>query len=537
MNNNGGNIIYYNPFIMSEIGYDYDYFIKIDNWVPFIEDIIFTQAKNAIIAPVSSFYKMPPNLAFDSFMINPKRCYNTPEVRSHICHYLNYFEKFYDKSKELLVHFCRIKALIDFGCKDDEGNTYEYTKENFLSDIRMYILSESLYSKVWEMVNDNYTLKLVYKNKTNVGLQYSDTHGKYFMEISFFMNALIPLLMHFIHKKLIMNNAEIEEIILTTYNWLFERYINIPLMNQLGLQPADMYSKLYETTNTTMNRDQRNNSSLWDMSTIRGMDPTINSLDTANTLIIQVMPKYKFCENIIMYNFTSIRNTIKYNVTDIAYEYDFVSLNSSKKEGEDNSSQFDKFEARLVKQDEAKFIQNKFNAQRTMEYIIEKFGPFDEDEIQFVAKELTKNGRPFINRFQTKLIFMLFFKYFGDTISIYSINARDYIILMLAAKKILMSCGMVILPYIISGNVNRLITRSGINKKETTKLELSEYFFILRDKYANSKMVKNAMTIIANIISSDFEIIEYRDPSINGQKIDIIPDYIIDEILCYINMI
>lgn len=514
-----------------------NFWVAIDNWCPSPEDQIFKHAKNAIILPVSEFYRTEPSLAFDSFMINPKRCYNTPEVRSHICHYLNYFEKFYDKEHELLLHFYRIKAMIDFGVTDEFGNTYEYTKEKFFEDIRKYILSESIYSKVWKMDNDNYTLKLVYKNKTNAGLQYTDLHGKYFMEISFMMNVLIPLLMHFIYKKKILNNAEIEEIVLTSYNWLFDRYINTDLMYRLGLEPADMYSKLYETTNTTMLRDHRNNTGLWDMCAIRGMDTTINSLDAVNTIIVQVMPKYKYNENIIMYNFTAIRNTIKYNVSDISYEYDFVSLNSSKKEGEDNSSQFDKFEAHLIKQDESLYLMNKYTSEKVMEIIRQKFGPFDDAEIDFVIKELTKNGRPLFNKFQTKLIFLLFYKYFGDTRSPYNINARDYIVLMLAAKRILSSSGMVILPYIISGNVIRLITRSGINKKEMIKLESSEYFDIIQKKYNNPKIMKQILNIIANIISSDFEVVDYNDREMNGQRIEIISDYIIDEVLCFINLI
>lgn len=517
------------------------FWTKVDDWYPSDEDRIFRHVKNAVILEsISGFYGTEPSLTFESFMINPKRCYNTPEVRSHICHYLNYFEKFYDKEHELLIIYYRIKAMIDFGIVDVYGNVQQYTKEHFFSDIKKYVLSESIYAKVWRMNCDNYTLELEYKNKSNAGLQYTDLHGKYLMEISFMQNVLIPLTMHFIYKNHIMNNTEIEEIVLTTYNWLFERYTNEELMNSLGDEhkPADMFSKLYETTNTTMLRNYRSNSGLWDMSAIRGMDTTINSIDAVNTIIIQVMPKYIYTQNVIMYNFISIRNMIKYTVTEIAYEYDFVSLNSSKKEGEDGSSQFDKFEAHLIKQDEALYLQNKFTSDRTMEIIDQKFGPFDDKEIDFMLNELTKNGRPLFNKFQTNLIFSLFYNYFGDTRSPYSINVRDYIKLMLAAKRILTSYRMIILPYIISGNVVKLITRSGINKKEMAKLESSEYYGIIKNKYGNNPdIMKQILNIISNIISSDFEIIDYHNPDLNGQRINVISDYIIDEVLCFINLI
>ena len=62
-----------------------------------------------------------------------------------------------------------------------------------------------------------------------------------------------------------------------------------------------MYNKLYETTNTTVMNDYKHNTRLWNMSAIRGMDVVTNSLDAVNTTIIQVMPKYKYNSNIIMY--------------------------------------------------------------------------------------------------------------------------------------------------------------------------------------------------------------------------------------------
>lgn len=512
------------------------FWTKVDDWIPREEEKIFRENKNAIYLPVSQFYGVEPNLSFDSFVMNPKRCYNTQPVRSHICHYVNYFERFYDTDHELLLYYYRMKFLIDYGYTDENGNTRPYTISDFYYDIKRYILSESIYAKVWKMNIDNFNLVLNYKNKTNAGLQYTELHGKYLMEISFMMNVLIPLMMHFIYRNRILNNKNIESVILTVYNWLFERYTNVELMNKIGLEPADMFSKLYETTNTTMIRSFINDPILWEMCVIRGMDPTINSLEAVNTLIVQVMPKYNYNQNIVMYNFTSISNTIRYNVSDIAYEYDFVSLSSSKREGEDNASQFDKFEAHLIRQDEALCLQNKYNSRWTMNFIEQKFGPFDDDEINFMIKELTKDGKSLFNKFQQKLIFSLFYKYFGDTRGPYSINMRDYIVLMLSAKRMLIGHGMTILPYIISSNVNKIITRSGLNKKEMVKLEGSEYYDIMVKKYKNPKIVKQVLTSISIMIASDFDVAEYNS-DLNGKKITVIPDLIVNEFLMYTTLI
>ena len=165
--------------------YQGDYWTKIDDWIPTNpNDCIFRNVKNAILLPVSQFYGLEPNIAFDSFMVvSAKRCYNTDEVRDHICHYMNYFEKYYDTEHELLFYYYRMKQMIDFGIIDNQGNTYEYTKDQFISDIRKYIMSDSIYAKVGKMNEDNYQLDLCYKNKLNNGLQYTNKHGKYFMEI------------------------------------------------------------------------------------------------------------------------------------------------------------------------------------------------------------------------------------------------------------------------------------------------------------------------------------------------------------------
>ena len=89
-----------------------DYFwCAVDNWIPNEEDIIFRFSASAIIVPVSRYYGLDDSIAFDSFIIIPKRCYNTPVVKNHICLYLNYFEKFYDTEHELLLYYYRMKSL------------------------------------------------------------------------------------------------------------------------------------------------------------------------------------------------------------------------------------------------------------------------------------------------------------------------------------------------------------------------------------------------------------------------------------------
>ena len=118
--------------------------------------------------------------------------------------------------------------------------------------------------------------------------------------------------MHFVYKnKLSTSTDTVNKIIFTVYNWLFDVYKDYNVMAKRGLQPADIFQKLYETAITTMNAHYKTNKILWEMSSIRGFCPTINANDAIDIVIMQVIPKYTFKGNVISYNISSIRNNIK----------------------------------------------------------------------------------------------------------------------------------------------------------------------------------------------------------------------------------
>ena len=109
----------------------------VDNWVPMKEDIIFKSMDKAIILPVSKYYGFEESTDLDYFMIAAKRSYNKPKLRNHITHYLNYFETFYDTEHELVAIMYQIKYIMDYH--------KEYTKSNFIDDLRKYIIYNRLY--------------------------------------------------------------------------------------------------------------------------------------------------------------------------------------------------------------------------------------------------------------------------------------------------------------------------------------------------------------------------------------------------------
>lgn len=172
-----------------------------------------------------------------------------------------------------------------------------------------------------------------------------------------------------------------------------------------------------------------------------------------------------------------------------------------------------------------------------MKRIITQWGPFNDNEINFYLKELRNDNGEIINGFQRQLIFNLFYKYFGDTASINAINAIDYVKLMIAAKKMLKNNMMGYFPYIISSKVQKIVSRKTLNKKELIRMEQSQYYPLVVDKYKNDKIVKQILGTIATIITSSFNIIDFDDPELHGKPIVVEPDMIIEEALLYVLLI
>ena len=514
----------------------------IDQWVPAPEDKLFSHIQGTIIVPIHKLYNIPDTdkatiQMLDYFCMTPKRCYNSGSkikdgvtvigFRDHCTNYINYFEKYYDKDHILLSVYARIKYMID--CVKN------YKLDNFLHDLwKEFINPNASYTAqqlnyyLDKMNIEQYNLELNYHNNKSPVLEYSDFHAKIMLKISVMQNMIIPLVSHFLAKNRVPND-KIRSVLLKTFDLLFQAAKMI--------YNVDLVSKIYETTYSNIIKNVTNNSVLWEMQTIRGRNSTTHSMETIENIIMQIIPKYTYSKNIIHFNYNAINRDIKYKVTDIPYEYGFVMLSSSNRD-EDNNSECDKFEAHAAKINEAILVQTLVNCKSTMQRIEMKYGPFDENEIKFYYKELCKDGKFIVNSLQKTLVTYLFAKDFDDPQSAKIINIRQYIILIIAARRLLESYHLFQLPYMIGGKVLRVATRKNINKKELQKIESSKYYPMIHQKYNNYKIEHDIILILmAQILSSEFQTIDYRNPDLNGRKISVIPDVVSEEICRFIMLI
>lgn len=485
---------------------------KVDQWEPNAEDLIFKAMKGFIIAPIAKVFGLQEkDPGLDLFNTSPKKCYNSDDMHNHVCLYLNYFERFYDPDKELFSIMANMRWLMSY--------QVEYRRENFLYDLRRYILSPSIVNKVMTLTGDNYRLDLNYSNISNPPLQYTNDDAKYLMAMSVLMCFTIPLASHFAYSRRIPN---IDEFLLECYEgilYLFE-------------DKVDMYSKLRETSSTNVTKNEKQNPGIWEMQDIRGKDTVIHAADSIDNIILNLMPKYDYTQNMVSLNWVSIQKNTKFKVTDIGFEYTYVPLSSARRD-EDSTSDYDKFEANTIKQSEGLYLQNKVNCSTTMDTMDQLFGPFDEKEISFYQKELANEKGNCLHPFQAQLVYNLCYKYFGDTIPVYGNNVIGSLKLMIIARTMLQRQQMIVLPYILSGRTEKLVGRKTVNKKELIRIESSPYYLQVVEKYQNDKIMKQIFSTIATLISSDFRVVDFKDQSIHGMKLEVAPEIISDEYLLY----
>lgn len=484
------------------------------------EDALFVPVNGAMIAPISSSLKLKEtDQLLDRFFMTAKRSYaKETGLLLHFTNYLNYFEKFYDTDHELLTIYTRLKILID--------GIPEYSISNLETDLRRYILfNPSIARKVRNMNMENFRTEIKEYKNDNKALAFTPYHSYILMEISLFQILIIPIISHYAFK----HQVEIGDIIdfLIYFFKIIIEEIH-PKLNILG--------KLTETVMEAFTKNLNKNTILWAKQPIQGNNFESLAINCIKSIIVVIMPKYEYYRNNVVFNQVSIRYMLKYTISDGKYDYELNELNPDNYD-EDNNSDLDKFEAHLSKKNESLFLHNRVNYEIGMKKIEKKYGKFRPEEIKYYLAELSKDKEFPINELQKELVFNLFYKYFGGTAAIKSIDIQEYIKLILAAKKLLHSLHLYNLEAIISGKVVKNINRISINKKELIKIQSSNLYKIIENKYKNEKIINQCLSLLATLIASKFQVIDFDNQELTGQPLCIKPDMLNQEFLEYILLI
>lgn len=277
-------------------------YIPVDSWDteenPISEeDRIFRNIRGEIILPIAEFFYNgdPDKSSLDYFAMNTKRSYNSDETREHICRYLNYFEKFYDYDKELLMIMYRIKLNIDY--------IRSYEMNNFMDDVKRYIIrNTNLTNKVRHFVDDNYLMSLSSNNNRTPNLQFNNDHAKVLYEISLIMNMYIPLATHYMYIHGIKLSDDIQLFMLSLFDMCMVKY-----EEERGIY---IYDKIYETAVSIVNKSKNPDKLLWEKNQIRGNNATTHTQESVIDIIMNIMPKYCYVNNIINFIYFSGRQCL-----------------------------------------------------------------------------------------------------------------------------------------------------------------------------------------------------------------------------------
>ena len=194
-----------------------------------------------------------------------------------------------------------------------------YTKENFINDVNRYIVrNQNITRKINQFVDDNYMMKLSNNNNKTPNLQFEDKHAKVLYKVSLITNMYIPLATHYMYIHMIKQSSDVQDFMLELFSLCADKY--------LDEEGIDIYNKLYETATSVVNKSKNPDKHLWDKNAIRGINTTTHTRESVLDIILQIIPKFTYDKNIINFSYFSLRQTLRFKITDIKYELNDSSI-------------------------------------------------------------------------------------------------------------------------------------------------------------------------------------------------------------------
>ena len=478
---------------------------------------------------------------YDKFFIKKTSYENQLDT---ITRYINFFMTFYDQEHEMASNYLKIKFAIDKKKMFTEENP-----EQLIDLIYEVFFTDSIIEKIKKLVDDNYlddiessddSKKYAKKEKKHLeSLEFTNQQIKILLRISFAMKCIAPITLHYAF----VNKIKIDKDSDLIYNF-YRRLFDI-----LTDPDVNIYNKLFTYVKAKVLESKSHNSVIFEQRDIMGVDEyTVISQFLRKVLISENMIKYRFSENwdpatkkykenVIGFNKTILKCQLNFFIK-AQYSKNFTEVTSAK--NSDGLSGMDKMEMNLQKLDEGRII----FANVDIEYEIARIKrdhDFDitEEEIDYYIK----NHCP--NRLQIEIVYAYWGKYFGSSKETALINRRNYIILMLTLKKLLLLragyshdstelAENTKLPYIISGNVqDRVNTRIIRNSRYVSKLEESDNYRELNENkysYLNTIRPDFILSILSQFNNTIFTYVVYEDPSLLGKVIEHDEDKTTDEL-------
>lgn len=454
-------------------------------------------SKHALEVKFDEKFDNPNIKDINIFIIKPKQAYYNNDYA--YCPYIDYFIDYFDPDGELLLAYLRIKAMTD--------RDKEYKPEVFFNDIQTFILSDYICEQIVKMVEYNYSLKLSPKNTLKFqAIEFNDEHGKILLQISMAIKIIIPLVTHYIFKKGIKDT---DEFLAKTFNLIIPAFQG----------NVNMKNKLYEFISSKMNKTKTSDAGHWHKVEIFGNDPDSETETILSKMIVDIIYKFNFDENIVALLAISSKKNI-YWATKSNFARNLKPI--SEVQDSDGLSDLDKVEMNNSKFDESFTIMGEINVKQTIKKLKKKYKvEFTVGELDYYIKHLSTN------KFQRKLIFNLFGEYFGNINDEYNISRKQFAKLVIILKRMLEMHGCRIIQYILIGDMTINPHAKKLPKKKINYILNSDiYKRIKKEKYGpTADLILNREQYkfddLNIILSSTVKLVDYENKDKTGKRINI----------------
>jgi len=269
--------------------------ILVDEWEPEERDVIIRHDGKLVIIPFDKIFNKDNITSLNTFVIKKESYVKRLDhvlnkdgtISKGICHYLNYFIKYYDLDNELLLSYIKLKYIID-------NKKKSIKLISFIKMLYSILFTESLKNKIRHLVEDNYHVDVTSHNgiKYTKSMEFTNEHAKLLMMISMSMKIMVPIIFHFINSSSMLKEP----------NYIFQFYERLFYMYKYD-EEVDIYNKLWVSTLAKVNVNATKHRVIWDQREIFGTDPLIE-LDKLlkEKIISETMFKYTFDKNIISFN-------------------------------------------------------------------------------------------------------------------------------------------------------------------------------------------------------------------------------------------
>ena len=334
------------------------------------------------------------------------------------------------------------------------------------------------------------------KNKINEELQFSDAHAKTLIKIAYLFRVMIPVIsVYFGYNKTSFaknedqrGNDDFEdlkfgEINSEIFNYLFEKFAD----------NADaIRNKLYKLTLSRVSKTVYSDKRFWAVAKNQGITKDTETLEIYKKLLTNAIPKLSIDpdKNLISFFQSVIINQINFLFQN-KFKNKFIILGSNHEkysDDDDDTSEYERLEIRMLRKDEGLYTLRKLNIQNTLNKIPEYFEvEVTDDEVKNAIKTFHRHST------QEKIITMITFKYFEDKMAIKFLSFYQYVYLVLAVEKYLSKHKYKYLPQILLANCEKHKERVTISGKQ------------IRPKIQGSKKYQSLFSMKYNSFSEEVE--------------------------------